>query len=261
MADGIDGFIRDLKRNLLTLEVNTILKDNMTAEPMPSVPHALLDVAGEYTQALEGMGVNVDRFFTAAAGDARTVDVSPWLTAADRCVDPDALTVSRDTFDRLRRAAKAAMVAGGRRLPPLDSSSLVMASRICNNCDAIKAVFDRTPALAGTGTPLNRAALVGETDGGARFAADLPGADYLTVRKIWEVGVEDVVMQTVIQLDGDVVTRIREAHLRDPGAPTLMALHELGIKVSVGTWRHLLDIVQEVAEGALGAFRKVLTRS
>jgi hypothetical protein len=32
-------------RSLLNIEVNTILRDNMTAEEMPPAPHALLDIA------------------------------------------------------------------------------------------------------------------------------------------------------------------------------------------------------------------------
>src|SRR5215469_9746031 len=90
-------------RSLLNIEVNTIVRDNMTCEPMPPIPHSLLDIAGEYATMLCGLGVDLQAYFKPDAGDPATI-VPTWL-ATQTSVSND-LTVSVETFDRLRWAAK-----------------------------------------------------------------------------------------------------------------------------------------------------------
>ena len=54
-----DGIFEDL----LNIEVNTIIKHSMTAEKMPPLPFALLDIISDYGTALAEMRVNLDPYF------------------------------------------------------------------------------------------------------------------------------------------------------------------------------------------------------
>src|SRR5713226_4668681 len=101
MAAGFD--LTAVARRLLNIEVNTIVRDNMTGEPMPSVPHALLDIADEYARELCALGVDLQNYFDPQAGDPATI-VPGWVAAAASV--SDRLTISSETFDRLRWAAK-----------------------------------------------------------------------------------------------------------------------------------------------------------
>ena len=78
----------------------------------------------------------------------------------------------------------------------------------------------------------------------------MPLSDLISVRKIWEIGTEQIVAQTVVQLNGDVLTRVQE-WVREPGAETLFAVHRQSIDIAVASWRHLLDVVAEVAGSAV----------
>ena len=71
MASGFD--LTATARSLLNIEVNTIVRDNMTGEPMPPAPHALLDIAGEYAAVLCELGIDLPSYFRQGAGDPAAI--------------------------------------------------------------------------------------------------------------------------------------------------------------------------------------------
>jgi hypothetical protein len=237
----------EVAHNLLSLEVNTILKENMTGERMPPIPHALLDVAGEYARVLLRDGVRLSLYFPPAIGN-RTPEEVEFAWGADT-FSTDLLTVSRETFDSLRWAAKRANLNTATAPAPLARGELILLERICSNCDTIKEILKRPAAAALTADRPNRDALLAKPIPPESYAA-VPLSDLISVRKIWDIGTEQIVAQTVIQLNGDVLTRVQE-WVREPGAETLFAVHRQSIDIAVASWRHLLDVVAEVAGSAV----------
>lgn len=244
--------LAEVARNLLSLEINTIVKENMTAGGMPSLPHAVLDIAGDYAQYLTDRGVQLGAFFPDPARDPdfdRGAVTDPWTSTGEGFVWRR-LTISVDTFDGLRWAAhRAAAVPrpGGNGPTP---AQRIICSRICANCDRIKEILKRPEAAALTSGRPNRADLVGraiDPNDHARLAVE----DSIALRKIWEIGTEQVVAQTVIHIDGDVITRIQD-WVRQPGGEVVFAIHRQGIDVAVGSWRSLIDVIGQVAGGAVG---------
>lgn len=67
------------------------------------------------------------------------------------------------------------------------------------------------------------------------------------LRKIWEVGIEEIAMQTVVQLDGDVVTRILGKYAREDFA-ILHKLHNQGVSTALGFWKDLVGLVKDFFE-------------
>ena len=66
-------------------------------------------------------------------------------------------------------------------------------------------------------------------------------------RKIWEIGAERIAMQTVLQLDGDVVTRIAPG-----GDARLFEAHQRGVNLAFGYWKMVLTLLQNFATGGGG---------
>lgn len=242
---GID--LTGVARSLLNIEVNTIVRDSMTAEQMPVLPHALLDIANDYARALCNLGVDLVPFFTAPMEQVQDLAVS-WTDAPGFATDD--IVIAPETFHRLRWAAKLANVDRSMRGARIPATRRVILDRICNNCDTIKEFFKHAGPDIARFVGLRRADLAAMTID--RRSYHVAPDDLLALQKIWDIGVEEVVAQTIVFMTGDITTRIQEA-LRQPGSETLFAIHRQSIDVSVACWHYLLDVVREIAGATVRA--------
>jgi hypothetical protein len=234
-------------RSLLNIEVNTILRDCMTGEPMPPAPHALLDIAGWYAQELCKLGVNLPAWFMTGTASLEELD-PPWEKSPAPVSEQ--LTVSPDTFDRLRWAAKWALARLDRAPSPVPDGERALLDRIVNNSDSIKEMFKRFDA-GFNNQFLNRKRTDLADMTIRRQSYMLQPEDIILLQKIWDIGTEQIAMQTIVLMTGDVTTRLQQA-LTGPRAELLFGIHRQSVEVSVGRWKVLLDAVVEVAKGAFG---------
>lgn len=155
--------------------------------------------------------------------------------------------VGFDTFDRLREwaaetAAVARVVTAVTDWPSHAELAArgVLFKRIYRNCDQLKAILRDLPH---------------EDEARTRVSKDLAlGSDQLlTLRKIWEVGIETVVMQTVVQLDGDIITRIQEGHTTAASKP-IHDLHRDAVESAIRNWQFLGQTVAQFLTSALKKF-------
>jgi len=65
------------------------------------------------------------------------------------------------------------------------------------------------------------------------------------IRKAWDVGVERVCLQTVLQVDGDVLQTIGQLQANERDFLTLV--HKQAVKESVTQWRSLFDLLRQLA--------------
>jgi hypothetical protein len=256
--------------DLLSLEVSVILKPGMTARKMPAPAHALLDIIGDYDSFVCGAANAVNPHWdpqqtpiqVRPSNEPAPGTTKPHVTSAHRNTDADGKlrqplrvesvgdVVSEDTFDELRERAVEAeavwryavqheWVAEEDRGPIL--------RRIYRNCDQIKGIVSREPV---------RTVLSTETVSRDRSeAADLPltSDELITLRKVWEIGVETVVMQTVVQLDGDIVTRIQTG--RETAAnKAIHDLHRQSVESALSHWHFLGKTVSEFLGSTLKGF-------
>jgi len=70
-------------------------------------------------------------------------------------------------------------------------------------------------------------------------------SDRAEIRKIWEVGTESVLMQTVIQIEGDVITRMNSAVARGQH-PEIIEVHKQSIEISLRMWGQLVDAAERL---------------
>jgi hypothetical protein len=229
-----------ITRRLLNIEVNTIIRDRITGEPMPPVPHALLDIADDYARALCDLRVNLTAYF-AAPVPANLEEIDPgWLEEATPLSGE--ISNGKETFDRLRWAAKWASQHTNRDGWPMSTTDLAILDRIVNNADAIKEMFARFGPELQKLTGKTRAQLVIAEVRPGSYA--IPPDDLILLQKIWDISTEQIVAQTVVHITGDVTTRVQQAVVGNNAA---IAIHRQSVDVSVGCWKYLLDTVKEIA--------------
>ena len=151
--------------DLLTLEVNVIVKPGMTARKIPAPAQALLDVMSDYdiwlcefagrhqpaVDPLPGRPVarrHLRRSPTAALARVWTDTALIAALPSDPVYDGDTTTVTADAFDTLRERAKTAevmyrLLLNAKRITGGDDGSAVLLKRIYRNCDQIKGVLSR----------------------------------------------------------------------------------------------------------------------
>jgi hypothetical protein len=219
--------VREVARDLMNLEVNTIQKPCITGQKMPPPRHALIDIGKDYYAKLIALGANM-------AG-----------------IDQDRLG-SFAAFDAFRKAAKDRTTALQQRevaVLPEDEANLLMLDRIRDLSDQIKGMMNgwqsRNPQ--GSDNPYSRDEIESGIESRPVPELNVTPKDLLLIRKVWELGTEEIAMQTVIQLDGDVFTRIAPKYVRAVHE-TLHKIHGDGVRTSVSFWNELIGIVSNLLD-------------
>ncbi len=258
--------VRAIAGALLTLEVNTIEKPNMSAEKMPELPLALHGIVADYASYLAERGFPVSDGLLAAAS-ARLVGQSrepaeaalaAWPKQGD--VTSGSLTNGAETFDALQWAAHCALTQpGAPRSVCFSPAELAVLDRIRANSRQLREVALRLaqtfvrppplPPLFGATVGTVTAGLLAEPRPVLRVPTDI----VLMVRKAWDIGTESVLFQTVMQVDGDVVLRVAPQPETDKRA-FFAELHRGSVELGVRQWRALFDL----ARALLGDIGKAL---
>lgn len=293
----------ELAKGLLTLEINTVQKDGMSAQKMPTAPNALIEVAQAYWTflcskaqdfgivgvPLAPLSANVSRSFdwgrepypqATGTGDRpvqkpKSEPYPPGHNATFLQQPPDVANFL--VFDHLREIAAwisemqsrfsnlAGDPSGGLsgRLK-LGSDELAEARRISKNfrpeerpvlhrirrnSDQFKSILDRIDAsVTGAGDAVygERKLVIHRASDDTLFSA----ADLVAIRKAWDIGTEIVLMQTVIQIDGDVINRF-QAGTDTPGRTQLHSMHASAVDLSFRYWRWLAEAMAELAGRAV----------
>jgi hypothetical protein len=255
--------------DLLNLEINVIIKPGMTARKMPEPWGALANIAEGYEDLLCEFASLVEpvweergrrppiRVLSAEDALARGAGRSKHSRVGDdglleeihtgSVVGSTGKTAGYDTFDRLRvwaleAAAVARVVAAVADWPSREvlAGRDVLLKRIYRNCDHLLEILRDVPHEDEARTMVKR-------------DADYRPDQLLNLRKIWEVGIETVVMQTVVQLDGDIITRIQEGRT----AASNKAIHDLhrdAVESAIRNWQFFGQTVAQFLTSALRRF-------
>jgi hypothetical protein len=259
--------LRDLARGLINIETNTVLSVGITGRKMPSYPHALQDILGKYANFLaDEVGIDVDKF-------CREFDASV-RQQASKPDDPDSASLENDraareiepaftvgsfstplpngpwSFYLLRWLAANALTQKGRRIP---EQHLSVVTRIRVSSDQLKIVTRELKKLGG-GNPyidVTRDAILtleAKTGAGQPAIPPAPPEALTMIRKIWDIGVDSIVFQTVQQLDGDVIFRVRRS-LDLSKRPALLEAHQQACNVAMSCWRTMFELIAALISG------------
>ncbi len=233
----IDERLQTITSDLLKLEISTIITDKSTSEKM-SGRRALVDIAAAFREQLHKLGIDEEELPQGRGDDAE-------------------IPGSKAIFKQLEAAA---LKESKRRLQPEQPASekkdvdLAMLRRVSTRCEAINDVFGKLKArvdsaltAASAGKDFSTREIENDyTESELRSRkqelAPLPleADELVSIRKTWEIGTETIAMQTVIQIDGDVVTRVNSS-FATPEYETLHKIHRDAIGTSVNTWRFLVE--------------------
>lgn len=230
--------LRDLAQDLMTLEVNTIYRDNISGTKLPAIGHALIDIASVYNTALLKLGA-LPPALAPGAKDEGTV--ASWSSFHELRMRARGL---RDQISTRSDAAAKQPGRGAEAAVARDLKSLSLLGRIMDNSDQLKGLFETMGGGPGAGPAFTRA-----RPGAPRLAPK----ELVMVRKIWELGTEEVMIQTVIGLDADVITRL-QPHCAEPAHKGLVEIHQGAVVTSIGLWKELVTMLGSFIENAAKLF-------
>lgn len=213
-----------------TLEVNTVLCDGMTGEQMTDPRHALFDLGDEYLGAV-----------------ARLV---PGFQPPPESQGKDPIRGARGVFELLHRAARDAL--RGDAAAALAPSDRALLTRVKVKSGQLVALFDRLRAAApaadssaAVDNALSRADINGSGARPRPPPLPLSRDDHILLRKIWELSTDTIALQTVITLDGDVVSRVQRDYAGAAHAD-LHRLHGDGIAIAIRSWGAMIKAAADL---------------
>jgi hypothetical protein len=228
------SFTRSLGRiaeNLFALEVTTIVQDRITATKMPRPAEALHELARMYEEKLTAMQPAPLRQRPAAGKNGGMPAFGSMMERA------------RTTLNQMQppgespSAAKATMAAG-----MAESADAAIVERILRNSEECMNLTKKMGSMK---------AAAPESSTGAE-EMELTPEERMRLNVIWHMGVEQIAMQTVIHVSGDVVTRVRPEYVGEQGR-ALLEIHHFAIKTSVEFWKTLVDVLGSMV-GSLAQF-------
>ncbi|NOY95354.1 MAG: hypothetical protein GXO81_03045 [Chlorobi bacterium] len=77
----------------------------------------------------------------------------------------------------------------------------------------------------------------------------------MVIRKAHDVGTERVVLQTIIGMDGDVTTRVSKSFAYNP-VTFINEMHERSVTISINYWKALVKIISEFGQSLLKIKKK-----
>ena len=211
--------ISAIAHDLMNLEVNTIIKANITGRKMPSPRHALIDIAKKCQVKMAALKLPLD------------IDMK---------------LGSFDSFHKIRETASGAIrnleaTAKTRGLSEEEEADFIMLQRIKGMSDQIKGIFNAVEKKRDRECKKDFSRE--DIEDGLK-PLRLSSDELVKIRKIWEMGVEEIAVQTVIQMDGDVITRIQPKHAREKN-DQLYSLHNQGVNASVSFWKELIGLAKD----------------
>ncbi len=194
--------ITEIAKDLLSLEINTILSPAITAAKMPPPYVTLRDVAFWYIRELQ-----IDE-------EQKKALRNEIIDAVDESDLSQKNKKFKDTYVKIKAVAKSMIERS-----PDDETIEMQCLRIIDASGKIAKIMD-------------------ELNGGSEFTSD----HIVKIRKIWELGLDVVIMQTGVQLDGDVFVRIHPKYAT-PEYQTLFKIHHDSVDIAVSFWQELVGIV------------------
>ena len=182
---------------------------------MPDPRFALCDISARYAAKLMEFGAPL-QLANREDGSGGATDFTAYHDAANTCI------------------------AALEKEPADHRSDIYMLQRIRNHSDRLALILHGDDDAASN--DLSRLKIAQGYRSGELQPLNLQREDFVLIRKFWELGTEEIVMQTVIELDGDVTTRIQPDFANDE-AVALHDLHQASVNVSYQYWSTLIQLV------------------
>jgi hypothetical protein len=271
------GFVKRLAGDLLTLEINTIVKEDMSAAKLPSSRRvAFLQLANEYRGKLDELGICALKVPEGVTPDNIPEGYFRWRFGGEFSF--------HEIYQMAKKGEKMyeekiAKTPEEKRTAVKEEAKIV--SRIKEQCSLVIGMFKNrrkdyqnkikdgvkgfeeacnmqlVEAESGLfmsqlgSTGWNNDISLGECNN--MDDMELNPDETALLRKATEIGTQPILMQTVIQIDGDVTTYMSTKFLRhDPQTRNmLLNLHNQSIGTATRFWGDLFKAIANIAGKAI----------
>ena len=231
------GTISRLLDDLTHLEINTIIKKGMTAAPPPdSIEETLQILFNGYKERMTIILVenNIDQGagfdFSACKS---MLSLHEMLLRLRKHLDEQAIRLVEFDYIRVLRMISFCEYIYSKSKGP-------------QNPDNRTDVVEIKPYIDGISDSLYELDLSDITV----FRLIMDARDRVKIKRLFDLGTENVVMQTRFGLDGDVVTRIEEGFASKP-RQLIIDIHDKHTNLTVQYWKNLIGIVQDIVSKLL----------
>lgn len=207
--------LRKLGTDLLHLEITTLVSETIVSTKMANPRGAVLDLATTYRHELTRQRLPAPADLDRRGGAVAFAQIRAW-------------------------AQQGIAARAGQALTPEAQADVTRLYEIQDKAEHVLGMFR---ALQQRQAPDWDNAYTREEIAQQPRAWLLLPHEILLIRKLWEIGLADIAMQTIIQVDGDVITRIHPTYMTASAQP-LRDLHQAGVQTSVAFWHELVSIVE-----------------
>lgn len=224
-----DSTISRLLEDLTTLEINTIIKPGMTAaQPPDSVEELVQQLVEGYKERMAHIikANTITREFKFQ--EAKSVkELHDQLDEFNQFLKDDHIWLVDNDYIRLLRMQSFCHYIFAKSRGGNAENTIVVKTY---NGGGVKTAYDVDLS--------NLDAF--------RFIMD--ARDRVKLQKLYDLGSENIVMQTRFSISGDVVTRIEEGFALSP-KQVIIDIHEQHTNLSVNYWKSLVEIVKDIVSG------------
>ncbi len=228
-----ESTLRQLFDDITTLEINTIIKRGMVAAPMPqSIEETLQHIFIEYKRRLRIIFNTYDL-------DIDEYNIMPAMTVAE-------FHAALKNFGRFMNENHF----------KLAEQDYVRYLRMLSFCDYVYSKSDDSKPDDNIEVKDLRPKEVRAKSKMAKTVYDLDMSDYtqyrlimfvsdrVKIKRMFDLGTENIVLQTRFALDGDVVTRIAEDFAQQP-KEVVLRIHDKQTDITVNYWKSLVGMVKD----------------
>ena len=222
--------IKNLLEDLTTLEVNTIIKRGMVAAPMPqSIEEVLQAIFIKYKERLKIIFNTYD--FDKTKYNFKTA------------------TTVEGFHKELKSFGKWMQGDGPEPAHKLAEQDFIRYLRMLSFCEYIQSKGDDSkpddniivkPYQEGLVSNVYKLDMADYT----KYRLIMDVSDRVKIKRMFDLGTENIVMQTRFSLDGDVVTRIEEGFANKP-KEVILRIHDKHTELTVNYWKSLVGMIKD----------------
>jgi hypothetical protein len=227
--------IRKMLDDLTYLEINTIIKKGMTAAPQPdSMKETLKILFDRYRTRMKIIGETNDVPDDARIDFLSCNSISEFhgcLTNFQKKLDEHRIRLAEHDYIRLLRMVSFCQYIKTKsegEAEAADENALI-------KLESANGAIDQKSLYQ---LDLSEGNL-------SRYQMDVKPRDRVKLKRLFDLGTENVVMQTRFGLDGDVVTRIEQDFANQP-RQLVIDMHDKHTQLTLNYWKDLIGLVQQI---------------
>lgn len=245
------GKISELFVDATNLEINTILADGISGRKMPSIVVAFLEVIGAWANQLITLRSRLKLDRISLPGDLDIVKAVDRWNAEKETLYQKYASEEKAWIDPEDQSTKVVMDM--LNVDHMMRFRRCVESKLVGKANADEHIMELTRLLKiQTRLSCLQHRFQAHFQKGGGHAPDLSIRDRQEIRKLWELKDGYIFAQDVVQLDGDIISRINRRLHRDrfvgEKAMRLLEYHRTNVDVAIKHWHFIIETIGKIAK-------------